>query len=669
MALVVVCLAGLGLLLPVSSAARSVYISSSNASTASQYDIDPTTGNLTAKDPATVGTGIDPYAVAISPDGKSAYVVNYTANTVSQYDIDPTTGNLTAKDPATVGTGAGPQFVAVNPDGKSAYVTSVATNSVYQYDINPTTGNLTAKDPESVGTGTGPRGIAIGPDGESAYVASYSDNTVSQYNIDPTTGTLTAKDPVAVTAARAFTVAVSPDGKNFYATSRTTSIVSQFDIDPTTGNLTAKDPATVGTGSRSNGIAVSPDGKSAYVANYSANTISQYDIDPTTGNLTAKDPATVGTASFGIAVSPDSKSAYVVNSGANTVSQHDIDPTTGNLTAKDPATVGTGLYPRGVAIVPNQAPTAVFTVVAGYAGEASSFSASGSTDSDGTIARYDWDFGDGETLNDGGSTPSHTYSSVGNYTATLTLTDNEGCSTTFVFTGQTASCNGSSTAITGETVDVGVAAQPGALPETAPGVSTDTTAPLASNLKIKPRCIRESSRVRASKRSRTRSAKKKSHRARRKRSKSASKSLKLSYSVSEDAEVAGTIMRRKSKNKSHRLCPIGKRRFRGIGVPGRYEEVGTFTRTSKAGKDTTKFSFIGKTGKKKSKKNKTATLPFASTAFSGRGRKGTNSTRISGSDGKKLNLGPGTYKVDLNVTDSAGNVSKSTVKFWVLRRR
>lgn len=46
-----------------------------------------------------------------------------------------------------------------------------------------------------------------------------------------------------------------------------------------------------------------------------------------------------------------------------------------------------------------------------------------STDSDGTIASYSWNFGDG-----GSSTaqnPSHTYASAGTYTVTLTVTDND----------------------------------------------------------------------------------------------------------------------------------------------------------------------------------------------------------------------------------------------------
>ena len=52
------------------------------------------------------------------------------------------------------------------------------------------------------------------------------------------------------------------------------------------------------------------------------------------------------------------------------------------------------------------------------------FSASGSTDSDGTIVSYDWDFGDGQSGS--GEVISHTYQSAGNFTAILTVTDDKG---------------------------------------------------------------------------------------------------------------------------------------------------------------------------------------------------------------------------------------------------
>jgi PKD repeat protein len=54
-------------------------------------------------------------------------------------------------------------------------------------------------------------------------------------------------------------------------------------------------------------------------------------------------------------------------------------------------------------------------------------SGAGSSDSDGAIQRYLWDFGDGTTY-DGVSSPStsHTYAAAGSYTVTLTVTDDRG---------------------------------------------------------------------------------------------------------------------------------------------------------------------------------------------------------------------------------------------------
>jgi subtilisin family serine protease len=61
-------------------------------------------------------------------------------------------------------------------------------------------------------------------------------------------------------------------------------------------------------------------------------------------------------------------------------------------------------------------------------GEEVSFDGSGSFDSDGTIISYDWDFGDGNTGT--GASPTHAYASAGEYTATLTVTDNNGGTST-----------------------------------------------------------------------------------------------------------------------------------------------------------------------------------------------------------------------------------------------
>lgn len=77
---------------------------------------------------------------------------------------------------------------------------------------------------------------------------------------------------------------------------------------------------------------------------------------------------------------------------------------------------------------PNVAPTADFTW--SCTDLTCTFDGSGSSDSDGTIVGYSWNFGDGGTAS--GIVASHSYASAGTRTVTLTVTDNAGA------TGSTA---------------------------------------------------------------------------------------------------------------------------------------------------------------------------------------------------------------------------------------
>jgi PKD repeat protein len=97
--------------------------------------------------------------------------------------------------------------------------------------------------------------------------------------------------------------------------------------------------------------------------------------------------------------------------------------------ATDNAGDTTTSAPVAITVAPaaNVPPVARIVVTPSLSGNtATSFSLSGetSTDSDGTIASYAWNFGDGTTAT--GSATSKVYSTPGSYTVQLTVTDNRG---------------------------------------------------------------------------------------------------------------------------------------------------------------------------------------------------------------------------------------------------
>ena len=101
--------------------------------------------------------------------------------------------------------------------------------------------------------------------------------------------------------------------------------------------------------------------------------------------------------------------------------------------------------PYGISVTPDQAPTASFTSSV-VGGTTVSFNGSASTTPLGTITQYSWSFGDGTTATTTSPTTTHIYAHGGSYSASLTVTNSAGTSTSRVFTGQTVSNNGGSTA-------------------------------------------------------------------------------------------------------------------------------------------------------------------------------------------------------------------------------
>ncbi len=275
--------------------------------------------------------------------------------------------------------------------------------------------------------GTNPDAIAITPDGTSAYVTNYGSGTVSQISL--ATGTVVHTITLGSTS-KPDGIAINPSGSTAYvatyATNSVTPIVLQWGQ--------PWQPMTAGFGPE--GVAIDPAGQFAYVTNNGSNNLSSLPLGPGMPGA----PKAVGRGPEGVAITPDGASAYVVNNTDGTVTPVAIPA----MTAGTPISVGGG--PTAIAITPDQAPLASFTDTPGAAGTATTFDASGSTVKYGSITDYKWVFGDGGTADTPTPTASHVYATAGNYTVTLTETDAAGTSTTQIFTGQTVSRQGASSA-------------------------------------------------------------------------------------------------------------------------------------------------------------------------------------------------------------------------------
>ena len=184
-------------------------------------------------------------------------------------------------------------------------------------------------------------------------------------------------------------------------------------------------------------VAITPNGAHAYVSIYEDGTVSV--IDTATRQVVGW-PITVGPRIEFLAVTPDGKRVMVgqFEAGAGLHDRHGDQP--GRRQPRRRRRKGR----PGIAIVPDQSPSASFTA---YGQPAPAFpyasNGSASTDPDGTVAQT----GPGPSATGRppprppprSATPSR---SPAVQTVTLTVTDNEGCSVALVFTGATASCHG-----------------------------------------------------------------------------------------------------------------------------------------------------------------------------------------------------------------------------------
>lgn len=435
-------------------------------------------------------------AFASSASGAARfYTLEYSADEVGGFDLGDN-GSLeqTPGSPfpaGSLGVG-GIRGLAFTPDGARAISGFFFNGGVQGYSVPPSGIFQTAGGPIVTASVTS---VAITPDGRYAFAPTREFKTpaegVHRFAINPD-GSLSSLGAPTPLGGSSYDVAISPDGRFLFAGQSTG--IERFAIGadgsltplgqtPLPGSYllaTAGDSGLLfvftdgggGTGLASFAIgadgglsqrgsavelgltsnkefAASPDGRYVFVPDYNNDQILTVSIGADGApallpeSMSVVDPEAVG-------VSPDSHYLVFYRGGGseNAIGSATINAD-GTLTRLPFETKWTEGEPEPIVFQPHPAPVAKFNVKPGVPGEAFRFDASGSE----RAARYDWDFGDGTTLADGGPTPFHTYAKVGSFPVTLTVTDGSGCSTRALYSGHSTICPGGGTPVATATAD------------------------------------------------------------------------------------------------------------------------------------------------------------------------------------------------------------------------
>jgi YVTN family beta-propeller protein len=383
--------------------------------------VDTETG---AKATVDLPAGSDPQNVAILPDGRRAYVA---ASQGSVFVIDLET-NAVVGNPIDIGFSlAG---IAAAPDGERVYVVRRvgATGELYAID--------TASDQRvgtPIGLGKDPSNLAITPGGARAYVNTSPSGGAVEV-IDLATQAI-AGPPIPV-GGTPRGITVHPDGSRIYSVSNSEN--DTYIIDTAANSVTGKIVS-----STNHWLAITPDGaRGVGVFGGASDNVQASDL---TTNQPVGERATVAGFLDALAIEPDGSRVWLnvdaIGSTTDTITPLD---TRTLAPAGEPVVVGSD--PFGLAIVPNQPPEPV--IEATMKGRKLEVDAGDSRDESLATNAVAWSFGDGATADTAAA--SHIYARPGRHTVALTLDDGQGC-TGFVFTGQTAMCNGPSVA-TAETV-------------------------------------------------------------------------------------------------------------------------------------------------------------------------------------------------------------------------
>jgi len=309
--------------------------------------------------------------------------------------------------------------------------------------------------------------VVITPDGRHLFAVSAAG--ISRFAVNPDGSVV----PLGAGPAGIYRLQVSPDGRFLFGGSAFSAEMHSFAIAPD-GSLSPV--GTVGLAALSDeAFTVSPDGRFLFVPNSNADVVEVLAV-ASSGSLSV----------VGASQSIDNPQTAVTSVDGRFlhVGADQITPALGlkvaSIDANGVLGPWTPLFPwymstaARISFRAAQAPTAAVAAGKPVApGKPAQFDASKTTIALGSLGRFEWDFGDGTVVADGGATPTHQFPKAGVYDVKVRAHDSDGCSTQKIHTGQSMLCNGG--------------------PQAEATVKFDTL-PVLSSLKVSPKNFKRKSK-------------------------------------------------------------------------------------------------------------------------------------------------------------------------------
>jgi 6-phosphogluconolactonase (cycloisomerase 2 family) len=329
----------------------------------SVFEVNPSTGALTAVPGSPFEVGSNATAVVVDPTGRFVYVMDTVARDVWSFSVDPTSGSLTLLPGSPINFEFMPSAIAVDPTGRFLYVSissgnAYVTSGMLLYSIDPTAGVLSAvSGPQVI---ENPLGLAIDPSGTFLYFywASGESRMVTE-SINFETGIPSLASDVFYGPSNAPGIAIDPLDR--FAAVNGPVI---FTIDPIAGSLTPTGTTPFATSGNS---AFDPSGRFLYSVDNSLSScgtscpLAGYQVDPQSGALTpiAGSPFAAGTGFQYVASDPTGQFVYAIalDGTGSAIYGFSLSSSTGALTplagSPWPMTYSNFAGPMAISFAPN----------------------------------------------------------------------------------------------------------------------------------------------------------------------------------------------------------------------------------------------------------------------------------------------------------------------------